>query len=202
MFLSNIKHFKSFYFPRSGGLHSCVKTATRDWWQLLPEKRVLRGAGQRWLQRNFPTVPLLRDLPGLMAHPQPERVSTVRPSNFWDIYFLEHLLRVPKPILAWLLQVPSSNYQIHFHLTTLFLYRISYFLLRDDFSFSLNIFLLQLFRGHTMALWVRRLAAKPDNQSSIWEHTGRKNKALHVVPWHPRVCHGVLNTHMHTHAHT
>ena len=68
-FLSNFKNLQSFYFLWSSGLHSSAKTVTGDWLQVLPEKSAPWGAGHRWLQRNFPTVPLPSDLPGLMAHP-------------------------------------------------------------------------------------------------------------------------------------
>lgn len=52
-----------------------------------------------------------------------------------------------------------------------------------------------------MALWVRGLAAKPDNQSSIPELTSGRTTKFRTVPWHPSVCHGML-VYMYTHAHT
>lgn len=185
MFLSNSKDLKPFYFFWNSSLKSSGKIVTGDWRQVRPEKRILWGAGQHRMQRNFSTVLLLRDLPSLMAHPP--KVTALYIPQTSEITFLSLTILFECPWTHLNMTVvntsASSNCQINVHLTLLFLFS------EITFPLVLSSYFYNSLGAHDGSLGKGACCQAWQPEFNPWTHIWKKNQVLHCplasecVPW-------------------
>lgn len=185
MFLSDLKDLEPFPFLWNSSLTALGKLSlgTDDG---CPEKRVVWGAGQCRMQRNFPTVLLLEDSPSLMAHPPKVTALYIPQSSEITFLPLTILLECPQTHLNMTVvnTSASSNRQIHVHLTLLF------FFLGITFPLVLSFYFYNSLGAHDGSVGKGACCQAWQPEFNPWTHIWKNNQVPHCplasecVPWY------------------